>query len=87
MCSSDLDEAANPPPAPPPDPDPRAGLRRRCRQVAIGGAGVFTVLLVVVMTFVLVMGLYPAPFGVVLHESVNEILRLAAPGRKLLIGL
>ena len=37
--------------------------------------------------FVLAMGLYPAPFGAVLHESVNEILRLAAPGRKLLIGL
>jgi len=36
---------------------------------------------------VLAMGLYPAPLGEVLHESVNEILRLAAPGRKLLIGL
>ena len=36
---------------------------------------------------VLAMGLYPAPFGAVLHESVNEILRLAAPGCKLLIGL
>ncbi len=33
---------------------------------------------------VLAMGLYPAPLGEVLHESVNEILRLAAPGRKLL---
>ena len=36
---------------------------------------------------VLAMGLYPAPLGEVLHESVNEILRLAAPGRKLLSGL
>ena len=36
---------------------------------------------------VLAMGLYPAPLGEVLHESVSEILRLAAPGRKLLIGL
>ena len=36
---------------------------------------------------VLAMGLWPAPLGEVLHESVNEILRLAAPGRKLLIGL
>jgi NADH-quinone oxidoreductase subunit M len=36
---------------------------------------------------VLAMGIYPAPLGEVLHESVNEILRLAAPGRKLLIGL
>ena len=36
---------------------------------------------------VLGMGLYPAPLGEVLHESVNEILRLAAPGRKLLIGM
>jgi NADH-quinone oxidoreductase subunit M len=35
---------------------------------------------------VLGMGLYPAPLGDVLHESVSEILRLAAPGRKLLIG-
>jgi len=33
------------------------------------------------------MGLWPAPLGEVLHESVGEILRLAAPGRKLLIGL
>ncbi len=36
---------------------------------------------------VLAMGLYPAPLGEVLHESVGEILRLAAPGRKLLIGM
>ena len=36
---------------------------------------------------VLAMGLWPAPLGEVLHESVSEILRLAAPGRKLLIGL
>ena len=36
---------------------------------------------------VLAMGLYPAPLGEVLHESVNEILRLASPGRKLLIGM
>ena len=36
---------------------------------------------------VLAMGLWPAPLGEVLHESVGEILRLAAPGRKLLIGL
>ncbi len=36
---------------------------------------------------VLGMGLYPAPFGDVLHESVNEILRLASPGRKLVIGM
>ena len=36
---------------------------------------------------VLAMGLYPAPLGEVLHESVNEILRLAAPGRKLPIGM
>ena len=36
---------------------------------------------------VLGMGLYPAPLGEVLHSSVNEILRLAAPGRKLLIGM
>jgi NADH-quinone oxidoreductase subunit M len=36
---------------------------------------------------VLAMGIYPAPLGDVLHESVSEILRLAAPGRKLLIGL
>jgi NADH-quinone oxidoreductase subunit M len=35
---------------------------------------------------VLGIGLYPAPLGDVLHESVSEILRLAAPGRKLLIG-
>jgi NADH-quinone oxidoreductase subunit M len=35
---------------------------------------------------VLGMGLYPAPLGEVLHESVNEILRLAAPGRKLVLG-
>ena len=35
---------------------------------------------------VLAMGVYPAPLGEVLHESVNEILRLAVPGRKLLIG-
>ena len=44
-------------------------------------------ILAVLALFVLVIGLYPAPFGAVLHESVNEILRLAAPGRKLLIGL
>jgi NADH-quinone oxidoreductase subunit M len=44
-------------------------------------------ILAVLAAFVLFMGLYPAPFGAVLHESVNEILRLAAPGRKLLIGL
>ncbi len=36
---------------------------------------------------VLGMGLYPAPLGEVLHESVNEMLRLAAPGRKLLSGM
>jgi NADH-quinone oxidoreductase subunit M len=36
---------------------------------------------------VLAMGLYPAPLGEVLHQSVNEILRLAEPGRKLLIGI
>jgi NADH-quinone oxidoreductase subunit M len=36
---------------------------------------------------VLAMGLWPAPLGEVLHESVGEMLRLAAPGRKLLIGL
>ncbi len=36
---------------------------------------------------VLMMGLWPAPLGEVLHESVNEILRLATPGRKLLIGM
>jgi NADH-quinone oxidoreductase subunit M len=35
---------------------------------------------------VLAMGLWPAPLGDVLHESVSEMLRLAAPGRKLLIG-
>jgi NADH-quinone oxidoreductase subunit M len=44
-------------------------------------------ILAVLALFVLVIGLYPAPFGAVLHESVNEILRLAVPGRKLLIGL
>ena len=44
-------------------------------------------ILAVLALFVLLMGLYPAPFGAVLHESVNEILRLATPGRKLLIGL
>jgi NADH-quinone oxidoreductase subunit M len=36
---------------------------------------------------VLLIGLWPAPLGNVLHESVSEILRLAAPGRKLLIGM
>ncbi len=35
---------------------------------------------------VLAMGLWPFPLGDVLHESVSEILRLAEPGRKLLIG-
>ena len=45
------------------------------------------VVLGVLAAAVLAMGLYPAPLGEVLHESVNEILRLAAPGRKLLIGL
>ena len=40
----------------------------------------------VLALLVLGMGLYPAPLGEVLHESVNEILRLAAPGRKLLMG-
>ena len=45
------------------------------------------IILAVLALFVLLMGLYPAPFGAVLHESVNEILRLATPGRKLLIGL
>ena len=44
-------------------------------------------ILAVLALFVLLMGLYPAPFGAVLHETVNEILRLATPGRKLLIGL
>ncbi len=41
----------------------------------------------VLALLVLGMGLYPAPLGEVLHESVNEILRLAAPGRKLLMGM
>jgi NADH-quinone oxidoreductase subunit M len=41
----------------------------------------------VLAVLVLGMGLYPAPLGEVLHESVNEILRLAAPGRKLLLGM
>ena len=45
------------------------------------------IILAVLALFVLLMGLYPAPFGAVLHESVNEILRLVTPGRKLLIGL
>src|SRR3954468_18428665 len=36
---------------------------------------------------VLAMGLWPAPLGEVLHESVGEILRLAEPGRKLLMGM
>jgi NADH-quinone oxidoreductase subunit M len=36
---------------------------------------------------VMAMGLWPAPLGEVLHESVSEILRLATPGRKLLIGM
>ena len=40
----------------------------------------------VLAVLVLGMGLYPAPLGEVLHESVNEILRLAVPGRKLLMG-
>ena len=40
----------------------------------------------VLAALVLGMGLYPAPLGEVLHESVNEILRLAVPGRKLLMG-
>ena len=44
------------------------------------------VVLGVLAAAVLAMGLYPAPMGEVLHESVNEILRLAVPGRKLLIG-
>ena len=44
------------------------------------------VVLGVLAVAVLAMGLYPAPMGEVLHESVNEILRLAVPGRKLLIG-
>ena len=44
-------------------------------------------ILAVLAAFVLLIGLYPQPFGAVLHESVNEILRLAAPGRKLLIGM
>jgi len=43
--------------------------------------------LCVLAAAVLAMGLWPAPLGEVLHESVGEILRLAAPGRKLLIGL
>ena len=43
--------------------------------------------LVVLALAVLGIGLYPAPLGEVLHASVNEILRLAAPGRKLLIGM
>jgi len=41
----------------------------------------------VLALLVLGMGLYPAPLGEVLHESVNEILRLAVPGRKLLMGM
>ena len=41
----------------------------------------------VLAALVLGMGLYPAPLGEVLHESVNEILRLAAPDRKLLMGM
>ena len=43
--------------------------------------------LAVLALAVLAIGLYPAPLGEVLHASVNEILRLAAPGRKLLIGM
>jgi NADH-quinone oxidoreductase subunit M len=43
--------------------------------------------LAVLALAVLGIGLYPAPLGEVLHASVNEILRLAAPGRKLLIGM
>ena len=46
-----------------------------------------TLVLGVLAAAVLAMGLWPAPLGEVLHESVSEILRLAAPGRKLLIGL
>jgi NADH-quinone oxidoreductase subunit M len=42
--------------------------------------------LTVLAVAVLAMGLYPAPLGDVLHQSVNEVLRLAAPGRKLAIG-
>jgi NADH-quinone oxidoreductase subunit M len=38
----------------------------------------------VLAVFVLGIGLYPAPLADVLHQSVNEILRLAEPGRKLL---
>jgi len=45
------------------------------------------VVLGVLALLVLGMGLYPAPLGEVLHQSVSEILRLAAPGRKLLIGM
>ena len=41
----------------------------------------------VLALLVLGMGLYPAPLGEVLHQSVNEILRLAEPGRKLLGGM
>ena len=40
--------------------------------------------LAVLALAVLGMGIYPAPLGEVLHESASEILRLAAPGRKLL---
>ncbi len=51
----------------------------------IGGREIFV--LGVLAAAVLGMGLYPAPLGEVLHQSVHEILRLAEPGRKLLIGL
>jgi NADH-quinone oxidoreductase subunit M len=46
-----------------------------------------TLVLAVLALLVLGMGLYPAPMGDVLHQSVNEILRLSEPGRKLLIGM
>jgi len=46
-----------------------------------------TLVLGVLAIAVLAMGLYPAPLGEVLHQSVHEILRLAEPGRKLLIGM
>jgi NADH-quinone oxidoreductase subunit M len=46
-----------------------------------------TLVLGVLALAVLAMGLYPAPLAEVLHQSVHEILRLAEPGRKLLIGI
>jgi NADH-quinone oxidoreductase subunit M len=52
--------------------------------VDVNGREIFV--LGVLAIAVLAMGLWPAPLGEVLHESVGEILRLAAPGRKLLIG-